>query len=132
MSGKQGIRKFFLYDQNINKSTCTICGETVTGNHVTNLKKHIRAKHKEEYAEFEAEEKANLKRKREDEEAETANKKFKQETIRSTLLNEVTVKINLKTIIESCVALIVNGRPLVLRSSMAPDLLDSILLLRSI
>lgn len=111
------IRIFFDYIKEENKSVCRRCKEKIGGNHVTNLKKHVRTQHKEEYEEWlnkqKTEEEDNLKNKkrnREDEDAAAGSsaKKLKQGDIRSALFNEVTVKINLETIENACINLIIN------------------------
>ena len=119
MAGKKktvSVRIFFEYNQEEEKSVCKLCGEKVSGDHLTNLKKHLRTTHKEEYDAHLKEEESNLKRKRVESASEAAvpSKKLKQENIRSTLLNEITVKINFKTLESACIALVVNGRPLLL------------------
>ncbi|CAH0387123.1 unnamed protein product [Bemisia tabaci] len=133
--GSIGI--FFDYIKEENKSVCRRCKEKIGGNHVTNLKKHVRTQHKEEYEEWlnkqKTEEEDNLKNKkrnREDEDAAAGSsaKKLKQGDIRSALFNEVTVKINLETIENACINLIINGRPLVLMDDAAfHSIIDPIL-----
>ena len=52
MAGKKktvSVRIFFEYNQEEEKSVCKLCGEKVSGDHLTNLKKHLRTTHKEEY-----------------------------------------------------------------------------------
>ncbi|KAH8338300.1 hypothetical protein KR074_005462 [Drosophila pseudoananassae] len=47
------VQFFFQFKAEDNKSKCNVCGVKLAGSHVTNLKRHLIAKHAEIYNEFE-------------------------------------------------------------------------------
>lgn len=116
------LREYFVFDKIRNKSKCKVCGKEITGNHATNLRKHLK-QHKAEYKAYEEKEKEteNRKRKREEEPSNVPAKKPKicQQLITSTLKKEITIKMDLKTLDDACVDLIANGRPLLLMNDPA-------------
>lgn len=116
MAGRRkenNIRKFYEYDELNDTSTCILCKAKIKGNHATNLSKHVKTKHPNQFKEFEKEN--NLKRKKELDEEATSSKKQKgqvQTTLKKSMFRELIIKMDLKSLQDACVDLIMNGRTL--------------------
>ena len=39
------IRNFYDYESEVNKSKCKVCQVELSGNHITNLRRHVQVKH---------------------------------------------------------------------------------------
>ena len=54
----QKVHCFLKFNPGENKSVCNVCGVKFTGNHSTNLKRHLNSKHQEIFNEFDKNEDA--------------------------------------------------------------------------
>ncbi|XP_023243810.1 uncharacterized protein LOC111641809 [Centruroides sculpturatus] len=100
-------RKYYEFHRAENKNKCKICDFSMTGDHASNLERHLKRYHLKEFEEIQQMKKRKLNERNEPNLIESKS----QETTKSTAnSNYLYVKLERKTLIDACVELItVNG-----------------------